>query len=76
MKHACEVGDLDMVKFMLEYGGNKNEGLFFSCMNGHYDVTKYLLENGSNPNHRSGMCLEKAKINGHNDIVELLQEWM
>jgi ankyrin repeat protein len=80
IKHACKVGDLDMVKFLIEHGADKNQSngynLVISCRNGYYDIVKYLLEKGANPKLREGQCEEYAKEKGYDDILQLLEEYI
>jgi ankyrin repeat protein len=75
---ACEYGDLEMLKYLIENCGcDANYELGYSlveiaCMNGHLDVLKYLVEKGADMRIRKDCPLQFAAKNGHLDVVKFL----
>lgn len=54
---ACEKGNLEEVRFLLEHVTNVNRiynygqtALFGACYNGHIDVVRLLIQHGANVN--------------------------
>ena len=59
---ACEVGDLETVKQLVEQGADihacHNRPLRFACANNNLHIVKYLLESGADINTRYGGFLD------------------
>jgi ankyrin repeat protein len=82
---ASRQGHKDIVKLLLNKGANPNIGcstssataLFLASSRGHKDIVKLLLDNGANPHIRhvfGDTALEIAKLNGHQEIVQLIDK--
>ena len=85
---ACEVGNYDIVKMLLDYGngidfnlGRNNNGLMLACQNGHAEVVALLMQysfaNRIELNRRNAFrksALMMACEHGHEDIVKLMLE--
>ena len=78
---ACEDGDLEKVKSLIEKGIDINleydnwTPLTKASGEGYLDIFKYLLENGAEIDKENGYgwtALMCASMNGHSDIVENL----
>jgi ankyrin repeat protein len=80
--HAAAAGRLEIVRYLLERGGEKanihaenDRALHFAAMYGHLEVVRYLLEReGERADIHSGhdFALSSAAGYGHLDIVEYL----
>ena len=86
LRAACFDGRLDIVKYLMEHGGDisinskfsdLNSCLLIACGNGHRDVVEYLLHKGEDPNKTDGRgftSLHAAADGGFLDIAKLLVE--
>jgi ankyrin repeat protein len=74
---ACETGQLEVVKRLVENGLDVNAGdnyaIRHSATNGHLDIVKYLVENGAYINAWGDAVLRWAEINKHLEIIEYLE---
>ena len=84
MLEAAKTGNFPVVKFLQENGANvnvttrddTNSPLLHASRNGFYTMAKFLQEKGANVNARNSFRttpLIAASLNGHRDIVKLLQ---
>ncbi|MES2309453.1 MAG: ankyrin repeat domain-containing protein [Verrucomicrobiota bacterium] len=82
LRQAAENGSLQIVKMLLEKGGNPNIAsgenytpLIYAVKNNHMEIVKLLLEKGADKNHKSdeGSALEIAERNQNLEIIRLLQ---
>jgi ankyrin repeat protein len=83
---ACEEGDLDRVKILLQSGANPNlhneddsekrTPFLIAAEKGHYDIVKILLEYGADPElgtlEIGNNALHLASREGHHRVIELL----
>lgn len=77
---ACEHGNLEMVKFLLENGFEfHNVALSQAAMNGHLNVIKFIFENRNNSSYKTftkkqfTWCIytcQQAGIGGHLDVLK------
>lgn len=74
---ACRDCDLKIVQLLIDNGSNiKTNGDYIlkrACYDGNYDLVKLLLDNGCNPNNYNAIHYARSK--GHNDIVDLLEDY-
>jgi hypothetical protein len=77
--HACQIGDLDLVRELVERGRvniNKCGVLIVAAQNGHEKIVDYLLSQGCDPNRRTKnyneSALHAASRRNHLGIVNLL----
>ena len=76
----CKVGNLDMVKLLIDNGANvrlyDNYALKLSIDNGHYEVVKLLLDNGADVYaYYDDIALWRVS-DRHNKITDLLNSYM
>jgi len=86
--HACLVGDVELVKQILDYKGNDTAefinytfpdgltSLIIAAMKGHLSIVKLLVEYGCDRRHRDKngqSALGYARDFGYPDVVEYLQ---
>ena len=86
MVYAASRGDAESVKALVEAGASVDRGhrqagrgltaLIYSAREGHILTARILLEGGADVNaERSGMtALQMATSQGHDDMVQLLEE--
>lgn len=82
---ATELGDLDAIMLLCEYGANVegrdengNTPLLVGCAQGHYDCTKFLLQSAANQstiNSNRDSALHLAAWDGSVECVEILLEY-
>ena len=85
LKRACQNGDRDLVKRLLDQGadmaqeqgipGTRSTALMVACQNGHRDVAELLLDRGANVGQATqggGTALLIACLKGHRAVAELL----
>ncbi|KAL4862085.1 ankyrin repeat-containing domain protein [Aspergillus spectabilis] len=88
LNEAAQVGDVESVKTLLEYGavvdavGFRNEdrdtALLLASIAGHKDVVTLLLTKGANARHVNACdetALQLAEDFGHEGVARLLREW-
>ncbi len=69
---ACEGGNMDVVKLMVEKGATWwDHGLFYACKGGNMDIIKLMIKKGAN-NWNNG--LYSACEGGNMDIIKLMIE--
>jgi len=44
LKEACEIGNLELVKLLIEYGHKHNDALFWVSCNGYTEIVKLLKQ--------------------------------
>jgi len=70
LQRACELGDKDLVEWMIESGANHwNRGLEQSCLSGHRDIVELMIEKGSND---WNWGLYEACHGGHRELAKLM----
>ena len=79
MVHACEGGNMDIVKLMIEKGANSwNDGLVSACLEGHLEIVKFMIEKclPEVPNLLCGLRsgLRNACFGGHLDVIKFMIE--
>lgn len=78
--NASEIGNLDLLRFLLENGANlsndngDNSALCTASVHGHVEIVQLLLENGANVHAGNDCALMWASGKGHIEIVQLLLE--
>ena len=82
LHYACNYGDLESVKILLEFGAcidnysnNRKIPLHFACCNNHFEIVEFLCENGSDVNFKDeNGCspLHLAAKNGNTKCLEIL----
>lgn len=76
LRWACFHGNLDIVKFLSNIGGNiqilDNECLKWAAENGHLYTVKYLISQGANIHSDNNLALRSACRKKHLDVVQLL----
>jgi ankyrin repeat protein len=76
LSNAADVGRMDIVQLLLEYGADPNlpeeqiapkgKALYSAVYNGHYDIAKLLLERGAFPN---------PPVESSGDALWVAREW-
>ena len=86
LMYAAKSGRFDLLKAALYHGAWIDSVKYFEGITtaiglaseeGNYDIVKYLLENGANVSGQIGeFAVIGARKNGHQDIVDLLTEYI
>lgn len=76
---ACQMGYLDIVKWLLETGdvdvhADYDSALQWAAKRGDKDIVQVLLRNGADPTVLNGCALRIALDRGHNDVAKLFME--
>jgi ankyrin repeat protein len=78
LKTASDVGNLEIVKYLVEtLGTNINvlqDSLENAIRGNHFEVVKYLVEHGADIHENDEAALNSASLNGYLDIVKYLVE--
>ena len=79
---ACENGQTDTVRFLVENGANVNSvqkvmgntALMFACHNGNLEIVRYLCQNGADPNIINNTGLKAIDVTLDSNIQKFLLE--
>ena len=72
VKYASQNGYLDILKYLVENGGNVQHAFRDASDNGHLDLVKYLASKGANIHANNNYALTVAAQKGHLDVVKYL----
>ena len=70
IRKACELGNIEIARLLLENGADHKEGIRAAAMSGNMDIVQLMLEKGADPN----IGLYGAARGGNMDIVQLMLE--
>lgn len=69
---ACMGGHVDIVKLMMDEGGNNwGLALLYACMGGHINLVKLMMSKGEIGTVYLGQSLHYACIHGHTEIIDM-----